>query len=97
MDGMSSLAASPTQGGIAFINNLGLIGGIVSPFLLGWIKTTAGSLTLGFHIMAGIMIAGGWPCSSPYRPSFSTSIRKRSERDSRFGRRLSRESRSRTR
>ena len=53
------LRDSAAAGGIAFINSLGLTGGFISPFLLGWIKTTTGSLSLGFYIMAGVMIAGG--------------------------------------
>ena len=46
-------------GGIAFINSLGLIGGFVSPFVLGWIKTSTGSLDLGNWLMAAVMAAGG--------------------------------------
>ena len=53
------LRDSAAAGGIAFINSLGLVGGFVSPFLLGWIKTTTGSLSVGLYVMAGIMIAGG--------------------------------------
>jgi sugar phosphate permease len=53
------LRDSAAAGGIAFINSLGLTGGFISPFLLGWIKTTTGSLSLGFYIMAGVMVAGG--------------------------------------
>lgn len=53
------LRDSAAAGGIAFINSLGLTGGFLSPFLLGWIKTTTGSLSLGLYVMAGIMIAGG--------------------------------------
>lgn len=53
------LRDSAAAGGIAFINSLGLVGGFVSPFLLGWIKTTTGNLSMGLYVMAGIMIVGG--------------------------------------
>jgi D-galactonate transporter len=53
------LKGSAAAGGIAFINSLGLIGGFMSPFVLGWIKTSTGSLDLGNWLMAGVMAAGG--------------------------------------
>lgn len=45
--------------GIAFINTLGLVGGFLSPFVLGWIKTSTGSLDWGHWFMAGLMALGG--------------------------------------
>ena len=45
-------------GTIAFINSLGLTGGFVSPFLLGWIKTATGSLTNGLYVIAGFLVVG---------------------------------------
>ena len=45
--------------GIAFINSLGLVGGFLSPFVLGWIKTSTGSLDWGNWLMAGLMAMGG--------------------------------------
>ena len=45
--------------GIAFINTLGLVGGFLSPFVLGWIKTSTGSLDWGNWLMAGLMFLGG--------------------------------------
>jgi D-galactonate transporter len=44
--------------GIALISSLGVIGGFVSPTLLGLIKTYTGSLDNGIYVVAGIMIAG---------------------------------------
>jgi len=43
---MSSTAAA---GGIALINCFALLGGFVSPFVLGYIKTSTGSLAYGFY------------------------------------------------
>jgi len=53
------LKGSATPAGIALINSLGLTGGFLSPFILGWIKTATGSLDLGNWLMAGVMTAGG--------------------------------------
>ena len=45
-------------GTIAFINSIGLVGGFVSPSILGWVKTTTGSLENGLLVMAGLLVAG---------------------------------------
>lgn len=45
-------------GGIALINSLGLIGGFVSPSILGWIKMTTGSLTIGLYFIAALLVIG---------------------------------------
>jgi MFS family permease len=55
-------------GGIAFINSPGLTGGFVSPFVLGWIKTSTGSLDLGIWLIAGAMTAGGLVILFAVRP-----------------------------
>lgn len=62
------LKGAAAAGGIAFINSLGLIGGFVSPFVLGWIKTSTGSLELGNWLMAGVMAAGGLVILLAVRP-----------------------------
>ena len=46
------------SGGLALINCLGLTGGFVSPFLLGWIRNATGSLTPGLWFMTGLMLTG---------------------------------------
>lgn len=53
------LEGAAAAGGIALINSLGLIGGFVSPSVLGWIRTSTGSLYWGNWLMAGAMVAGG--------------------------------------
>ena len=55
--------------GIAFINTLGLVGGFLSPFVLGWIKTSRGSLDWGNWLMAGLMALGGVAILVGVRPS----------------------------
>jgi D-galactonate transporter len=62
------LKGAAAAGGIAFINSLGLTGGFVSPFVLGWIKTSTGSLDLGFWLIAGAMAAGGLVILLAVRP-----------------------------
>ena len=62
------LKGAAAAGGIAFINSLGLIGGFMSPFVLGWIKTRTGSLDLGNYLMAGVMAAGGLVILLAVRP-----------------------------
>ena len=62
------LKGAAAAGGIAFINSLGLTGGFVSPFVLGWIKTSTGSLNLGFWLITGAMAAGGLVILLAVRP-----------------------------
>jgi D-galactonate transporter len=45
--------------GIAMISSIGVIGGFVSPTLLGFIKTQTGSLDYGIYAVSGIMVIGG--------------------------------------
>jgi nitrate/nitrite transporter NarK len=45
--------------GIAMISSIGVIGGFVSPTLLGFIKTQTGSLDYGIYAVSGIMMIGG--------------------------------------
>ena len=54
--------------GIAFINTPGLVGGFLSPFVLGWIKTSMGSLDWGNWLMAGLLALGGVAILAGVRP-----------------------------
>jgi D-galactonate transporter len=45
-------------GSIALINSLGLIGGFVSPAIVGWLKTETGSLASGLYAMAALLALG---------------------------------------
>lgn len=53
------LSGAAAAGGIALINSLGLIGGFVSPFVIGWIKTTTGSVNNGLYFMSALLVLGG--------------------------------------
>ncbi|WP_371798177.1 MFS transporter [Streptomyces sp. NBC_01707] len=52
------LAPGARAGGIALINSIGLSGGFVSPFILGWVKTQTGSVNNGLYCMAGLLLVG---------------------------------------
>ena len=45
--------------GIALVSSIGVVGGVVSPTLLGFVKDQTGSLAYGIYIVAGIMVVGG--------------------------------------
>jgi nitrate/nitrite transporter NarK len=55
----SYLSSSAAAGGIAVINSLALIGGFVSPAIMGWAKTTTGSFTSGLYILATLLVVAG--------------------------------------
>jgi MFS transporter, ACS family, tartrate transporter len=52
----SFLTGVAAAGGLAFINSIGTLGGFVGPFLVGWIKDTTGSFTLGLLAMAVLLV-----------------------------------------
>ncbi|HKU24115.1 MAG TPA: MFS transporter [Candidatus Sulfotelmatobacter sp.] len=54
----SYLSGSAAAGGIALINSIGLVGGFVSPSVVGWLKTTMGSLDYGLYFAGGVLTVG---------------------------------------
>jgi D-galactonate transporter len=68
---MSSSYLGPAEapGGLALINSVGLIGGFLSPFVLGWIRTTMGSLALGNLLIAALLSAGAIVILTTIRPA----------------------------
>lgn len=52
------LSGPAAAGGIALINSLGLIGGFVSPFVIGWFKTATGSVNYGLYFVTALMVLG---------------------------------------
>jgi len=62
------LKGANAAAGIALINTLGLIGGFLSPFVLGIIKTSTGSLDWGNWLMAGMMAVGALVILTQVRP-----------------------------
>lgn len=53
------LRGTAAAGGIALINSIGLLGGFVSPALIGAVKTWTGSLEGGLFAMVALLVAGG--------------------------------------
>jgi MFS family permease len=52
------LKGDAAAGGIALINTIGLIGGFLSPTIIGTIRTATGSMEAGLLVMAGLLIVG---------------------------------------
>ncbi len=52
------LAGTGAAAGIAVINSIGGLSGFVSPYLLGWIKQTTGSLHIGMYLVSACLITG---------------------------------------
>ncbi|MBP0590748.1 MFS transporter [Paraburkholderia sp. LEh10] len=44
--------------GIALINSVGNLAGFVSPYMLGWIKQSTGTTSIGLYILAACMVVG---------------------------------------
>jgi ACS family tartrate transporter-like MFS transporter len=53
------LTGTAAAGGIALINSVANLGGLLGPVVIGQVKTTTGSFTLGYVIMAGGLLLGG--------------------------------------
>jgi nitrate/nitrite transporter NarK len=47
------LTGIAAAGGIALINGLGQLGGIISPYMVGKVTTVTGSATIGLYAIAG--------------------------------------------
>lgn len=52
------LKGESSAGGIALINTIGLIGGFVSPTLIGWMRSITGNTQSGLWVMAAILVIG---------------------------------------
>lgn len=52
------LKGEAAAGGMAFINSVGLIGGFVSPLIIGGIKDATGSLQAGLSVIAALIAIG---------------------------------------
>lgn len=53
------LGREAAAAGIAVISSLGILGGFVSPTLIGWIKTATGSIQMGLGALTALVIVGG--------------------------------------
>ncbi|MHB1424341.1 MAG: MFS transporter [Gemmataceae bacterium] len=55
----SFLTGAAAAGGIALINSVANLGGMLGPLVIGHVKTATGSFTLGYLLMAGALFVGG--------------------------------------
>jgi D-galactonate transporter len=53
------LSREASATGIAVISSIGTLGGFVSPTLIGWVKTTTGSMSAGLLAMTVLICLGG--------------------------------------
>ncbi|WP_447919273.1 MFS transporter [Achromobacter aegrifaciens] len=52
------LKGEAAAGGIALINSIGLLGGFLSPSIIGWSKQATGSLAGGLYVISALLVAG---------------------------------------
>lgn len=52
------LKGEAAAGGIALINSIGLLGGFLSPSIIGWVKESTGSLAGGLYAISALLVAG---------------------------------------
>jgi len=52
------LSQTAAAAGIAIITSIGNLSGFVSPFVIGQIKTSTRSTTLGVYLMARVIVVG---------------------------------------
>ena len=50
------LTGVAAAGGLAFINSAGTLGGVVGPFVIGWLKEATGSFRAGLYTLAGALV-----------------------------------------
>jgi sugar phosphate permease len=55
----SYLKGQGAAAGIAFINSIGLLGGFISPTLIGRLQVSTGSLEAGLFAMVALLVVGG--------------------------------------
>ncbi|HEX8826955.1 MAG TPA: MFS transporter [Xanthobacteraceae bacterium] len=53
------LGREAAAAGIAVISSLGILGGFVSPTLIGWIRSVTGSIQMGLFALTALVIIGG--------------------------------------
>ncbi|WP_206996686.1 MFS transporter [Trinickia mobilis] len=55
----SYLPGEAAASGIALISSIGITSGIVSPWVIGQIRTSTGSMDLAIYLLAGLLLASG--------------------------------------
>jgi MFS transporter, ACS family, tartrate transporter len=54
----SFLSGTAAAGGIALINTIANVGGVLSPYVMGWLKTVTGRFTAGQAMLGLTMLVG---------------------------------------
>lgn len=52
------LSESARAGGLALVNTLGQVGGLITPIWIGWVKTSTGNLNLALYVVAAAVALG---------------------------------------
>ncbi len=55
----SYLSGKAAASGIAFISSIGITSGIVSPWVIGQIRTSTGSMDIAVYLLAGLLVLSG--------------------------------------
>lgn len=53
------LSGNAAAAGIALISSIGITSGIVSPWVIGMIRTRTGSMDLAVYLLAALLVASG--------------------------------------
>lgn len=69
----SYLSGNAAASGIALISSIGITSGIVSPWVIGQIRTNTGSMDLAVYLLAGLLVASGIALMAGVKPSAATS------------------------
>ncbi|MDR5741103.1 MULTISPECIES: MFS transporter [unclassified Caballeronia] len=56
----SHLSGNEAAAGIALISSIGITSGIVSPWVIGQIRTSTGSMDLAVHLLAALLVLSGF-------------------------------------
>jgi D-galactonate transporter len=67
----SYLPGKAAASGIAFISSIGITSGIVSPWVIGQIRTSTGSMDLAVYLLAGLLVLSGIALMAGVRADFS--------------------------
>jgi D-galactonate transporter len=63
------LGGTAAAAGIALINSVGNLAGFAAPFMIGWVKERTHSTDAGLHLLAALLVAGGFAVLALRRPA----------------------------
>jgi MFS family permease len=69
----SYLSGNAAASGIALISSIGITSGIVSPWVIGQIRTSTGSMDLAVYLLTGLLVASGIALMAGVKPGAATS------------------------